>query len=81
MMYFNAIHITFQSVRVPNENSPSALDSNLTFIADASAISHPLLSQYDLDRGQATVGSGREVRKNEHSDESGKYRQSTLNVE
>jgi hypothetical protein len=64
-----------------NERLPLALDFGLFFIADTSVLFHPLLSQSDLDRGQPTVGSGREVRKNEHSDNGGKHRQSTLDVE
>jgi hypothetical protein len=63
------------------ENLQLALDFSLIFIANTRVLFHPLPSQSDLDRGQPAVGSGREVREDEHSDEGGKDRQSTLNVE
>ena len=63
------------------ENLSSTPDFGLIFIANTGVLFHSLLSQSDLDRGQPTVGSGREVRKNKHSGGGDKYRQSTLDEE
>ena len=63
------------------ENSSSTLDFGLTFIADTDVFLHSLLGQSGLNRGQPTMGSGREVRKDEYSDEGNKYCQSALNEE
>ena len=64
-----------------NESLALALDFGLTFITGTGVLFHPPLSQSDLDWRQPTVGSGREVGKNERSDEGSKDRQSILNVE
>ena len=63
------------------ENLSSTPDLGLIFIANTGVLFHSLLSQSDLDRGQPTVGSGREVRENEYSGGGDKDRQSTLGEE
>lgn len=62
------------------EDFSLTLGFSLTFIANASVLFHSFLSQSDLDRGQPTVGSGREVGKDKRSDEGDKDRQGPLDV-
>ena len=63
------------------ESLPLTLYFSLTLIANPAVLFHSLLGQSDLDRRQPTVGSGREVWKYEHSDDSHKDRQTALNEE
>ena len=49
-------------------------DFSLIFIANTRVLFHPLPSKSDIDRGQSVVGSKREAREDEHSDEGGKDR-------
>ena len=63
------------------KNLALTLNFCLTLVTNAGVLFHSLLSQSCLDWGQPTVGSGREVRKDEHRDEGGTYRQSSLDEE
>ena len=63
------------------KNLALTLDFGTILVANAGVLFHSLLSQSDLNRGQPTVGSGREVRKDECRDESGKDRQSSFDEE
>ena len=63
------------------KNLALTLDFGLTLVTNASVLFHSLLSQSCLNWGQPTVGSGREVRKDEYRDEGGTDRQSSLDEE
>jgi hypothetical protein len=56
------------------DNFSLTLDFGLTFIANASVLFDSFLGQPDLDWGQPTVGSSREVGKNKCSNEGDKDR-------
>ena len=62
------------------KDSSLTLDFSLTLVTNTSVLFHSFLSQSDLDWGQPTTGSGREVGKNERSDEGDKNRQGPLDV-
>ena len=63
------------------ESLTLTLDFGLILVTNASVLFHSLLSQSYLNWGQPTVGSGREVRKDECRDEGDEDRQSSFDEE